>query len=258
LRTRSASTQLFRRYYSTSLRFSKARQLQCDVELDIESFNANEPIVIPNVFSDLPAIKKWFVPSTTNPGALDLNASYLKPYDMSMVPLELTSASPETHQNSFDQFEAPLSLLIAHMTGPPTPDTRLYLAQHSLHDLPSDLQNDLPTPSLIFRIGRGDIYASSVWMGRPPTRTPLHRDPNPNLFVQLAGQKVVRLMRPEVGRAVYEKVRAEVGRAGGKANMRGQEMMEGTEMEALENAVWNEQGAMEEGVEATLERGDGL
>jgi hypothetical protein len=33
-------------------------------------------------------------------------------------------------------------------------------------------------------------------IGHPPTYTPLHRDPNPNIFVQLAGEKVVRLLAP--------------------------------------------------------------
>lgn len=91
-------------------------------------------------------------------------------------------------------------------------------------------------------------------MGRPPTRTPLHRDPNPNLFVQLAGHKVVRLMRPEVGRGVYERIAR-----GGRANMRGEEMMSGTEMAGLEHAVWEDEGeGSVVGVEAELRSGDAL
>ncbi|KAJ4326091.1 hypothetical protein N0V94_000253 [Neodidymelliopsis sp. IMI 364377] len=143
------------------------------------------------------------------------------------------------------------------MTGPPTPELRIYLAQHSLTDLPHSLRADLPTPTLLSKLGRGDIYASSLWMGRPPTRTPLHRDPNPNLFVQLAGQKVVRLMRPEIGRAVYERARLRAG-GGGRANMRGEEMMVGDEMQAIEEAVWDGQDEAIEGVEAQLSAGDGL
>lgn len=94
-------------------------------------------------------------------------------------------------------------------------------------------------------------------MGRPPTRTPLHRDPNPNLFVQLAGQKVVRLLRPDVGRAVYERARLNVGGAG-RANMRGEEMMAGAEMQALEGAVWDGEDGAAEGFDAELSTGDGL
>lgn len=70
-------------------------------------------------------------------------------------------------------------------------------------------------------------------------------------------------MRPEDGRAVYERVRMEVGKQGGKANMRGEEMMQGAEMEGLERVVWGDdlgenQGDGVEGVEAELESGDGL
>lgn len=143
------------------------------------------------------------------------------------------------------------------MTGPSTPSLRMYLAQQSLTDLPAPLHADLPTPKLLTKLGRGDIYASSLWMGRPPTHTPLHRDPNPNLFLQLAGQKVVRLMKPQIGRGVYERARLRAG-GGGGANMRGEEMMVGGEMQALEEAVWEGTDDGVEGVEAQLSAGDGL
>lgn len=133
---------------------------------------------------------------------------------------------------------------------------RLYLAQCPLEDLPEQLQSDLPKPDLISKIGKGDIYGSSLWAGRPPTRTPLHRDPNPNLFVQLAGTKVVRLMKPDAGRKLYMSVRSS-----GHAHMRGEEMMVGDENARLEEAVWGDDGSANRGVhgwEAVLESGDGL
>lgn len=221
----------------------------------MDGFNANEPAIFREAFNDLPAIKKWFTPRNEK-DLCDLNESYLEQHSASTVPLELTRSIPG-EPATFERFEAPLSLLLTHMTGPPTPDLRIYLAQHSLADLPAGLQADVPTPSIITKLGRGDIYASSLWMGRPPTRTPLHRDPNPNLFVQLAGQKVVRLMRPDVGRGVYERARLKAGSAG-RANMRGEEMMAGTENQALEAAVWDGQDETIEGVEAQLSAGDGL
>ncbi|KAF1840781.1 Clavaminate synthase-like protein [Cucurbitaria berberidis CBS 394.84] len=250
-----------RRLYPTKARFSEATSLHYDGKSTVEGFNANEPAVFRESFKDNPAIGKWFTPSTANPSSHELNVSYLEQYGDSIVPLELTRSSPDNpHTTTFERFEAPLSLLLSHMTGPNTPSTRLYLAQHSLVDLPSPLQADLSTPTLLSHLGRGDIYASSLWMGRPPTRTPLHRDPNPNLFVQLAGHKVVRLTRPEIGRAVYERVRMEVGKQGGKANMRGEEMMEGSEMEGLERAIWGDELDREgvAGVEAELGSGDGI
>jgi hypothetical protein len=87
--------------------------------------------------------------------------------------------------------------------------------------------------------------------------TPLHRDPNPNLFVQLAGRKIIRMMKPQAGRDLYMRVRA----GSGHANLRGEEMMAGGENARLEEAVWEEEseiGATVKGCEAVLESGDGL
>lgn len=173
---------------------------------------------------------------------------------------------------------------------------RLYVAQHSIADLPPALQADLPPPEYVRVAGKGDIYASSVWMGVPPTHTPLHRDPNPNLFVQMAGAKVVRILIPDHGRKILEMARAMarnnadgdrewdggwMGRGGGQIgsmglSVRGEEMMVGEEGMLTEDVVWggvqdkiaknsftgledNKGDAEEiEGVEATLGPGDGL
>jgi hypothetical protein len=237
----------------------KAKSLQYGGQTGVAGFNANEPAIFKNAFRELPAIEKWFLASSTTSSSHELNTAYLEQYGDSIVPLELTRTSSDS-TTTFERFEAPLSLLLAHMTGPIDQTTRLYLAQQSLADLPSALQSDLPMPTLVSHLGRGDLYASSLWMGRPPTRTPLHRDPNPNLFVQLAGKKVVRLIGPEVGRAMYEQVKIRIGRKAGRATMRGEEMMQGEEMEALETAVWEENvhDADASGVEAKLDGGDGL
>jgi hypothetical protein len=220
------------------------------VDIDV-----SKPGIFINHYGNLPAVTKWFkpevVPNKERGSDRVLNTEYLEPYGMTMVPLELTK------ERTFERLEAPLSLLMKHMEGKPDPSISLYLAQCPLGDLPSELQKDLPTPFLISRIGKGDIYGSSLWMGRPPTRTPLHRDPNPNLLVQLAGTKVVRLMDPEAGRRLYERIRA--GR--GHAHMRGEEMMVGKERDMLEEAVWGEGGVEGEeiiGQEATLQSADGL
>lgn len=107
--------------------------------------------------------------------------------------------------------------------------------------------------------GKGDVYDSSIWLGRAPTYTPLHRDPNPNLFVQLAGTKMVRLFRPSVGDGIFARVQEKIG-SSGSATMRGEEMMMGLEKSALEQEVWAETGDQdaEDGFEAELNCGDGL
>ncbi|KAI8941366.1 hypothetical protein NX059_002590 [Plenodomus lindquistii] len=244
------------RRYSSAARFTPVRRAQYNGSGSIANFDATQPALFRSGFAGLAAISTWFTHDGQSHATLTPHLSH---HGDSVVPLELTRSTPDSPDatSTFERFDAPLALLLSHMTGPDTPDARLYLAQHSLSDLPPPLQADLPTPSLLTQLGRGDIYASSLWMGRPPTRTPLHRDPNPNLFVQLAGRKVVRLMRPHVGRGVYERVRAEVGTGGGRASMRGAEMMEGDEMSGLERAIW-EDGGEGEGVEAELECGDGL
>ncbi|KIV89075.1 hypothetical protein PV10_08685 [Exophiala mesophila] len=133
----------------------------------------------------------------------------------------------------------------------------IYLAQCSLEDLPPALQLDLPTPSLLRpnsqskphspshstsspqppRI-RGDIYSSSLWLGRPPTYTPLHRDPNPNLFIQLAGSKIIRLLPPTVGDAIFDLIHTQVSSSSSSSRIRGEEMMQGPERSLLHSAIW--------------------
>jgi hypothetical protein len=245
------------RSLSTKSRFTPATSSEISRKA-FESLKVQEPTVFKNQFQDLPAIEKWFKQSADDNDTRELNSSYLEEYGSTIVPLELTRSEetgPDAKQrSSFERFEAPLSLLISHMTSSDH-SSALYLAQCSLDELPADLRVDLPAPKLLSHLGRGDIYASSLWMGRPPTRTPLHRDPNPNLFVQLAGRKVVRLMRPEHGRQLYER------RSNGvRAHMRGEEMMAGDELESLEGAVWDDSKDDQNvaGVEATLESGDAL
>ncbi len=113
-------------------------------------------------------------------------------------------------------------------------------------------------PELVLKAGKGDVYDSSIWIGQAPTYTPLHRDPNPNLFVQLAGTKVVRLFRPDAGRAIFAKVQELIG-GNASATMRGDEMMQGAEKKALESEVWDDDfDSGRIGFEAEVRSGDGL
>lgn len=121
----------------------------------------------------------------------------------------------------------------------------MYLAQASLSDLPAGLRADVPTPELVLRAGKGDVYSTSIWLGQAPTYTPLHRDPNPNLFVQLAGSKRVRLFAPDLGTAIFHHVQQVVG-GRASASMRGVEMMQGEERRVLEDAVWGDADADDE------------
>ncbi|KAL6246906.1 hypothetical protein RBB50_006213 [Rhinocladiella similis] len=183
----------------------------------------------------------------------------------------------------------------------------IYLAQCDLTSLPPSVADDIPIPLPLIStrsttgsnhpssscgtetgngtekgtakgtgkgVIKGDIYASSLWLGRPPTYTPLHRDPNPNLFIQLAGRKVLRLLPPDVGGAIFDDVQnrirtpssRHVQRQTSSATIRGDEMMAGPEKEALHDAVWAESGRDNRyshvirtyGLETALELGDAL
>ncbi|KAI3398227.1 hypothetical protein diail_9704 [Diaporthe ilicicola] len=159
------------------------------------------------------------------------------------------------------RFEAPLALLIAALrynaeTQEPSRMRQLYIAQSSLSDLPEEMSQDLPAPRIVKEAGRGDIYASSIWLGLEPTYTPLHRDPNPNLFVQLRSSKTVRLLPPRDGDAVFRHVQARLGQWGANSRIRGAEMMEGPEREMLQTVIWS--GPEVELQQAHLGPGDAL
>ncbi|KAJ5373519.1 hypothetical protein N7517_005525 [Penicillium concentricum] len=245
-------------------------------------FLPEQPAILPSTFQNLPALKQWFnraspesTPGTSNPVA-SLNVEYLHKHGAdAFVPLELTESTPTnaasvsdgtTEMHSFRQFHAPLSLFLDWMrTAETTPQsTRLYLAQCQLLDLPPMLRDDFPTPELVTLAGKGDVYDTNVWIGHPPTYTPLHRDPNPNLFVQLAGEKVVRLLAPADGQAVFGAVRRQLGKSGSReaAAFRGEEMMQGRERALLDEMVWGTpvSAGSDAGVgfEACLGAGDAL
>ncbi|KAK4164593.1 hypothetical protein QBC43DRAFT_48859 [Cladorrhinum sp. PSN259] len=147
----------------------------------------------------------------------------------------------------FLRFDAPLALLSAGLEynsrccPEEIPLTQLYIAQAPISNLPPVLKADLGggPSSILSCLGRGDIYNSSIWLGLEPTYTPWHRDPNPNLFVQLRGRKAVRLMPPNRGRNLYERVQAELKQTPSSWRIRGEEMMQGAERNALFKAVWD-------------------
>jgi hypothetical protein len=262
-----------------------------DVDTFREQYFAREqPVILPRPeVSDLPAVKNWF--ESTNPRSTStsllktrLNLEYLENHAAdAFVPLELTELARScpsangkdslsrqagtTDVVSFRQFHAPLTLFLEWMRSAETSpqSTRLYLAQCQLLDLPQVLRDDFPTPDIVAKAGKGDIYDTNLWIGHPPTYTPLHRDPNPNLFVQLAGRKVVRLLAPSEGQALFSSIRRQLGKSGGKdaAAMRGEEMMQGQERALLDERVWGESASAgsegsSSGYEAHLEAGDGL
>ena len=165
-----------------------------------------------------------------------------------------------------DEFNATVCANIATTTTPCL--TGLYVAQTPIENLTPALQRNVPVPELVRSAGRGDVYGSSVWLGLEPTYTPLHRDPNPNLFVQLCGAKTVRLLPPAAGDALYRTVRTAAaavggdGGGGGGGNLRHDDMMLEPERSLLMDAVWGTGPGLENGeggmLEVCVEPGDAL
>ena len=268
LRTAHHSIKL-RRSYSSIARWRLLRALE-DGSLQNfrdKAFIPSKPALLPKAhFIALPSIQKWFHTAEDETGRVALNHSLLSKFGDAIVPLEFTRLSTPSAVNrdedSFQRAEVPFYIFL-EWTKSATVETseRLYLAQASFASLPEALRIDLPTPEIVAKSGTGDIYDTNIWMGIPPTYTPLHRDPNPNLFVQLAGHKIVRIMPPEMGDKVFAQVQSALGRSG-SAVFRGENMMKGEEKRLLEDQVWNDTSPQEEvgevGLEAHVGRGDGL
>lgn len=230
---------------------------------DLESFQAHAfvpevPYRLPRDGQQLPdACKHWFVhdvdpsvdflKSHLVPASSELRKEYWTTYEETLVPLELTTRPPGNATDmTFHRSMAPLKLMLDFLAMPqstlPDPSSReqsVYLAQCPLPTLPSAIRAAVPTPRLVECAGKGDIYNSSLWLGRAPTYTPLHRDPNPNLFIQLAGRKVVRLVPPEIGDAIFKKVQQACHGEVGSKSIRGEEMMVGRQRRLLEAGIWD-------------------
>ncbi|KAG5968402.1 hypothetical protein E4U58_001889 [Claviceps cyperi] len=175
----------------------------------------------------------------------------------------LRSAVNENPDLDFYQLYAPYQLLVKALEFNLVRDAavrdplQLYMAQCPLSDLPLSLREKLAAPELVTRAGKGDIYNSSIWLGTEPTYTPLHRDPNPNLFCQMWRQKVVRLLPPTTGDRVFFEVQQQIQQQG-NSRIRAAEMMQGKERIALHDAIWSNDALPGSMCEAELDAGDAL
>ena len=166
-------------------------------------------------------------------------------------------------RKTFFQIQASFGLLLQALEfnekqmrgrGPPL---QLYIAQSSIADLPPKLRAGLPPPLIVREAGKGDIYGSSIWLGTEPTYTPLHRDPNPNLLLQLYGSKVIRLMSPQDGDEIFVEVQKKLGRQA-SSRIRTTAMMEGKERELLHDLIWKKSPFSDDAQIAEIGPEDGL
>lgn len=235
-----------------------------------EAFVPSTPKMLPKGhFHDIPAISRWFLISENDPGAVALHDEYLIQYgdtvvaqEYSCFPKDFLGRQHKWIPSLFRRRELPLSYFLRWAkTGGIDKRFRIYLAQTSISALPSQMRDDLPAPDLVTNAGRGDVYGSSIWIGIPPTHTPLHYDPNPNVLVQLAGQKTVRLLPPDVGQGAFVQMQSSLGNTG-SASLRGEEMMNGKEGRWMEELIWADKPGgcriAPFGFEAHLAQGDGI
>lgn len=233
-----------------------------------EAFSPSVPQMLPKGhFQDFPAVSRWFLTSKNDPTVVALQHEYLDEFGNTVVAQEY-SYFPEAPREAatvgslFTRQELPLSNFLLWVKDSGSHEKfRVYLAQTSVSALPSKMRDDLPIPDLVTKSGRGDVYDASIWIGIPPTYTPLHYDPNPNLLVQLAGCKTVRLLPPNTGNEVFMNVQESLGKMG-SANFRGDEMMMGEEGQLFYDLIWNDKSHSDRfssfGFEAQLAQGDGL
>lgn len=259
----------FRCTHSSASKWKPLQELR-DGGLDTfrrEAFVPSQPAILPRgEFLELPAIHKWFSRGRHDSTGGAINHTYLSTFGSAILPLEFTcpskASAAEKAEDSFQRAEAPLDVFL-EWTKFATTETRerLYVAQASFASLPPAMTKDLTTPEIVAKTGTGDIYDTSIWLGIAPTYTPLHRDPNPNLFVQLAGHKVVRMLPPDAGDRVFARVQSALGRSG-SSTFRGEEMMKGEEKRILEVEIWDVASRSEDeedlGWEAHVWGGDGL
>ncbi|PWW80277.1 Clavaminate synthase-like protein [Tuber magnatum] len=225
-------------------------------------FNPTLPCIFPpsHFTSTLPAISQWFIPHPKFPHLRAPNTQFFHKTLGDRINAPLLMEVSLHSEGKFLQNYTPFAKLLEDISfaGPRDRSITTYLAQCPINEIP-ELMDTLPTPQYI-HAGKGDIYNVNLWMGHAALIvTPLHKDPNPNLFVQLAGTKRIRLFEPATGRGIMQRF------GGGVKRFRmPDEMMDGKHKGILEKVVWGEDEAEDEaedgvpGFEATVGPGDGL
>ncbi|KAL8660332.1 MAG: hypothetical protein Q9202_006641 [Teloschistes flavicans] len=227
------------------------------------AFECSLPAQLPRkTFENFPASTKWF-----HGPERKFHTSYLRQFGDVLIPIELTSLLPDNDSGSgtatdFERVEAPFGVFLYWAEQADAASLqRLYVAQAPVATLPKLLQDDLPTPALVVEAGKGDLYDTNIWLGVAPTYTPLHRDPNPNIYLQLAGQKTIRLLEPAAGLSVFSALQA-VTKGVASSKFRGDEMMKGMEKRLLEKKIWSDKASKDAtevvGFEAILGAGESL
>jgi len=145
----------------------------------LELRKCGEPVLIKNAVNEWPALDKW---------DFDYFRRLLRYRTM---PIEIgekyTDAKWGQQLQSFDHF------LDNVLKGASTH----YLAQHPLLEQIPQLENDIIVPDYCFIDNQIDEAEVNAWIGPANTVSSLHTDNKHNLFVQIKGHKLVKLVHPK-------------------------------------------------------------
>lgn len=158
-----------------------------------------KPVIIENHISHWPAYTKW-----SNACAyLNQVAGYRA------IPVEIGSnyVSEEWTQTILTMNEYIKKYLMHNETSFATLNEKTtpkkgYLAQHPLFDQIEQLKRDIMEPDYLGAFD-GDLKHVNAWIGPKGTVSPLHTDPYHNLFVQIVGNKYVRLYTQDKAPYLY-------------------------------------------------------
>ncbi|CAP39859.1 Protein CBR-JMJD-5 [Caenorhabditis briggsae] len=150
----------------------------------LTSVHNEKPLVIRKQCLSMPAVQKWSFPFL------------LKELHSRTFPVEIgTKYSDENWSQKLMTFQN----FIRN-----SENARLYLAQHRLFDQVPHLKRDVIIPDVCFAESTSaENVDVNMWIGPANTVSPLHTDPRKNMFVQVHGTKLFRMVDPKDTEFVY-------------------------------------------------------
>lgn len=151
-------------------------------------FELNKPCIIHGAMNEWPIYR-----ALKDDPLVNIKHVLVEKYGHLNVPVEKGSSYTS---KDFEQVVMPLrDYILKYMVR--QQNHEYYLAQHGLFDQEPRLRQEIIIPEYCYA-GRGDQYNTNIWLGPKGTKTPLHKDPNHNIFCQVFGKKHVRLYSSQV------------------------------------------------------------
>eukprot|EP01119_Soliformovum_irregulare_P007162 TRINITY_DN19563_c0_g1_i1.p1 TRINITY_DN19563_c0_g1~~TRINITY_DN19563_c0_g1_i1.p1 ORF type:complete len:240 (+),score=46.42 TRINITY_DN19563_c0_g1_i1:2-721(+) len=153
-------------------------------------FKPKVPVIITGAIDHWPAVHRW----------RDLREFGRRRSNIA-VPIEMGGAY---NTPKFKQAMVPLGAYIESFINDDQDETKFqpYMAQFDLLDEVPELKDDIITPDYI-NVEDCALERCNMWIGPRGTITPLHRDPQHNIFAQIVGSKRFRLYNPSDEAKLY-------------------------------------------------------